>query len=326
MNSYRGNTLCFNIKDIPSSIVSEKLNKKGGMIAGQMGASHIEMANAIVLNSADIFPAGTVTLHQMKILSDNNLDETILRAASLTQTLNSPLAPIFKKIAGESNIDSLPDSDTVKYEERMGISGWVNNKPLFIGIRTLLEVHGIAVPDIELDRKILRNGYFPIYVATDDKVCALLVVQYTTDADVAYELRRLTKIGITLLVNNTDPNINAEMICDYLGLYEDSVMIMSNAGYHMYKNAILPQESCSSPASFRGGNIMIAKIMNCANRIKRSNTLLSVLYILSAILGIVIFTYSSFAGSGTLINSSSVLMYSIISTIVSYILYLFLKP
>jgi cysteine desulfurase family protein len=29
MNSYRGNTLCFNIKDIPSSIVSEKLNKKG---------------------------------------------------------------------------------------------------------------------------------------------------------------------------------------------------------------------------------------------------------------------------------------------------------
>lgn len=29
MNSYRGNTLCFNIKDIPSSVVSEKLNKKG---------------------------------------------------------------------------------------------------------------------------------------------------------------------------------------------------------------------------------------------------------------------------------------------------------
>lgn len=316
----------FLIKDFPLYAAAKKLNKKGSMIAGQMGASHIEMANAIVLNSADIFPAGTVTLHQMKILSDNNLDETILRAASLTQTLNSPLAPIFKKIAGESNIYSLPDSDTVKYEERMGISGWVNNKPLFIGNRTLMEAHGIAVPDIELDRKILRNGYFPIYLASDGKACALFMVQYSVDPTVAYELRRLTKIGVTVLVNNTDPNVSAEMICDYLGLYEDSVMIMTNAGYHMYKNAILPQESCSSPANFRGGNIMIAKIMNCANRIKRSNTLLSVLYILSAILGIVIFTYSSFAGSGTLINSSSVLMYSIISTIVSYILYLFLKP
>ena len=316
----------FLIKDFPLYSAAKKLNKKGGMIAGQMGASHIEMANALVLNSADIFPAGTVTLHQMKILSDNNLDETILRAASLTQSLNSPLAPIFKKIAGESNIDSLPDSDTIKYEERMGISGWVNNKPLFIGNRTLMEAHGITVPDIELDRKILRNGYFPIYLASDGKACALFMVQYSVDQTVAYELRRLTKIGVTILVNNTDPNINAEMICDYLGLYSDSVMIMTNAGYHMYKNAILPQESCSAPASFRGGNIMIAKIMNCANRIKRSNTLLSVLYILSAILGIVIFTYSSFAGSGTLIDSASVLLYSIISTTVSYILYLFLKP
>ncbi len=316
----------FLINDFPLYSAAKKLNKKGGMIAGQIGASHIEMANAVLLNSADIFPAGTVTLHQMKILSDNSLDETILRAASLTQSLNSPLAPIFKKIAGESNITSFPDSDTIKYEERMGISGWVNNKPLFIGNRTLMEAHGITVPDIEIDRKILRNGYFPIYLASDDKACALFMVQYSVDPTVAHELRRLTKIGVTLIVNNTDPNISAEMICDYLGLYSDSVMIMSNAGYHMFKNSISPQGSCSAPASFRGGNIMIAKIMNCANRIKRSNTLLSVLYILSAILGIVIFTYSSFAGSGTIIDSATVLLYSIICSVISYILYLFLKP
>ena len=29
INNYCGNTLCFNIKNMPSSIVSEKLNKKG---------------------------------------------------------------------------------------------------------------------------------------------------------------------------------------------------------------------------------------------------------------------------------------------------------
>ena len=316
----------FFIKDFPLYAAAKRLNKNGAMIAGQMGANHIEMSNAVLLNAADIFPTGTVTLHQMKILSDNNLDQTILRAASLTKSLNSPLAPIFEKIAGESNITTLPDSDTIKYEERMGISGWVDNKPLFIGNRTLMEAHGIAVPDIELDRKILRSGYFPIYLASDEKPCALFMVQYSVDPDVAYELRRLTKIGVTLIVNNTDPNVSAEMICDYLGLYSDSVMIMSNAGYHMFKNAVTPQESCSAPASFRGENIMIAKIVNCANKIKRSNTLLSVLYILSAILGIVIFTYSSFAGSGTLINSATVLLYSLISTAASYILYLFLKP
>ncbi len=316
----------FFIKDFPLYAAAKKLNKNGGMIAGQMGASHIEMANAIMLNSADIFPAGTVTLHQMKVLSENNLDKTLLRAASLTECLNSPLAPIFKKIAGESNISTLPNSDTIKYEERMGLSGWVDDQLLFIGNRTLMQAHGIDVPDIEIDRKILRSGYFPVYVASDDKVCALLVVQYSVDPEVSYELRRLTKIGVTLLINNTDPNITDQMICDYLGLYDDSVMIMTNAGYHMYKNAATPKQNCSAPASFRFGNIMIAKIMNCANKIKRSNALLTTLYIISAILGIVIFAYSSFAGSGTLIDSTSVLLYSLICTVASYLLYLIEKP
>ena len=208
----------------------------------------------------------------------------------------------------------------------MGISGWVDDKLLFIGNRTLMEAHGIKVPDIEVDRKILRNGYFPIYVASADKICALLVVQYSVDPDVAYHLRRLTKIGLTVLVNNTDPNITKEMICDYLGLYDDSVVIMSNAGYHMYKNATEPKETCSAPACFKGSPIAIAKIINYANKIKRSNNLLTVFYIISAILGIVIFAYSSFAGSGTIIGSGTVLLYSLICTVISYLLYLIQKP
>lgn len=316
----------FFIDNLPLYSAAKKLNKWGAMISGKAGAEHIETANALVLNSTDLFPIGTVTLHQMKVLSENNLDETILRAASLTETLHSPLAPIFKRIAGESNITTLPDSDTVKYEDKMGISGWVDNKLLFIGNRTLMEAHGITVPSVEVDRKILRGGYFPVYVASGDKVCALLIVQYDVSPTVTRELRRLTKLGVTVLVSNTDPNISKEMICDYLGLYEDSVMLMSTAGCHMYKSCVSKAESVSAPAAFKGTPIALAKIMNAANKIRRSNTLLSVLYIITAILGIIIFAYSSFNGSGSLINSDTVLIYTLISTAVSYILYLTQKP
>lgn len=316
----------FFIDNLPLYSAAKRLNKWGCMIAGKKGAQVIEMANGLVLNSTDLFPIGTVTLHQMKVLSENNLDETILRAASLTETLNSPLAPIFKRIAGESNITTLPDSDTVKYEDKMGISGWVDNKLLFIGNRTLMEAHGITVPSIEVDRKILRNGYFPVYVASGDKVCALLMVQYDVSPTVARELRRLTKMGVNILVSNNDPNINQEMICDYLGLYDDSVTVMSAAGCHMYKNSIIKETSCSAPAAFKGSSIALAKIINCASKIRRSNTLLSAMYIIAAILGIIIFAYSSFNGSGTLISSSTVLLYTLISTAISYILYLTQKP
>ncbi len=314
------------IDTLPFYHSSVKLASKGAMIAGITGAELLEEANAVVINAKDIFPSGTVTLHQMKVLSENNLEDTILRAASLTEAMQSPLSPIFKRIAGSSNITVFPDSDTVKYEETLGISGWVDNRLLFIGNRTLMEAHGIAIPDVELDRKILRQGFFPVYVADQSKACALLIVRYDIDLGVSKELKRLTNSGVTLLVKSSDPNLTEEMICDYLGLYEDTVKVMSAAGCHIYVNTVLPVKSVSSAGAFKANPTALPAILNCAGRIKRSNILLTAAYIISAVFGILLFAYSSFGGSGSLLGDTALLLYSIISTVITYLLYLTQKP
>ena len=305
---------------------AKKLALKGAMIAGKTGAELVEQGNAVVLNAKDIFPAGTVTLRQMKVLSDNNLEDTIIRAASLIGAMQSPLFPIFKKIAGNSNITAFPDSDTVKYEEALGISGWVDNRLLFIGNRTLMEAHGIEVPSVELDRKILRQGLFPVYVASQDKACALITVSYTVREDIAKELRRVSALGVTMLINSSDPNMTEEMICDYFGLYSDSVKVMSAAGCHMYKNAVTATPASSAPAAYKSNPLGLAAIISNATRIKKSNLLLTVLYMISAVLGSVLFAYMSFDGSGTLMSGITLLIYSLASTAISYILYLTQKP
>lgn len=314
----------FFIDALPLFSTAKKLNPMGAMISGKYAAEQIEKANGTVIDSADIFPKGTVTLHQMKVLSENMLDDTLIRAAALTEYINSPLADLFKKITSTSNITVFPDTDTVKYEERMGISGWVDNRTLFIGNRTLMEAHGIDVPSVEIDRKILRQGYFPVYVASDDKICALLTVQYSVCPKTAKILRQLTKLGITLLVNNCDPNMTAEMISDYLGLYEDCVKVMSPAGSHMYKSTVSSQQSASAPAVFTKKPIAHSAILNCATKIKRSNILLSVIYIIAAVLGVVVFAYSSFANG--IANESYILLFLIASSVISYLIYLFEKP
>lgn len=208
----------------------------------------------------------------------------------------------------------------------MGISGWVDNKLLFVGNRTLMEAHGIEVPSVETDRKILRNGYFPVYVATENKACALLAVQYNVRPDISRELRRISALGVTMLINSSDPNMTEEMICDYMGLYEDSVKVMSAAGCHMYKNAVTYAPDVSAPAAYKGNPIGLAAIINAASKIKKSNILFTVLYVLSAVIGTVLFAYASFAGSGTLISGTAVLFYGLICTAVSLILYLTQKP
>ena len=219
-----------------------------------------------------------------------------------------------------------PQKDTVKYEEALGISGWVDNRLLFIGNRTLMESHGISVPSVDVDRKILREGYFPVYVASQNKACALLVVRYDVDAQTAKELRRLTTTGLTVLVKTSDPNLTEAMICDYLGLYEGSVKVMSAAGCHIYVNTVTPVKSCSAPAVFKSSNLGLPTIINCANRIKVSNIILTAAYIISAVFGILLFAYTSFGGSGALLEDSSILLYGIISTVISYLLYITQKP
>ncbi len=318
--------IVFMIDTLPLYRASKKLAEKGAVLAGKAGAEQLEMPNAVVLSSSDFFPKGTITLHRLEVLSQNNLEDTIVRAAALTEHIGSTLAPIFKSITKSGNITSLPDTDTVKYEDRLGISGWVDNRLLFIGNRTLMETHGIAVPPVDIDKKILREGYFPIYVATKDKASALLVVQYNVDSKISSELKLLTKLGVTVLVNNTDPNVSEEMLCDYFGLYRDSIMVMTAAGSYIYKNATVPIDKISAPAMCRNNPLALASLINSANKIKRSNLILTVLYVISAVLGVLVFAYTSFGGSGALMNPFSLLIYGLISTVLSYIIYLTERP
>ncbi len=316
----------FFIDSLPLSSASKKLNPKGSMIAGMYGAERLDLTNAAVIHINDIFPTGSVKMYSMKVLSNNNIDDTILRAASLTAAVGSPLEAIFNQIAGTNSSYTIPDSDTVKYEKNLGISGWVNNELLFIGNRSFMQAHGISIPSLEIDKKILRNGYFPVYVANTDTACALVVIQYEPKPEIAKELRKITDLGLTLLIENCDPNITEEMICDYFDLYEGSVKVMTNAGVYMLKNATPDVSECSAPAAYRGSHLNLIKIINCASMIKRSNKLLTIMYVLFAVFGIMYFVYAAFSGLMSMPEPSTVLLYALGTTVLSIIGFLIRKP
>ncbi len=315
----------FLINILPNVSANRKLNKIGAMINGTEAANKIENANAAVLSTSDIFPAGSIVLKDVKILSNNNFDDLILRAASLTQAVGSPLAPIFKQIAKTNSSYVLPDSDTVKYEETLGLSGWVDNELLFIGNRTLLQTHGIDVPSIEYDRKILKNGFFPIYLATAQKPCAVIIVNYEPDINIAKQLRKVTDYGVTLLFKNCDPNITESMIADYFDIFEDSVKIVTNAGDYMYKKVSNDTEVCSAPATFKHNSLAFLSILNASSKIKKSNTLLSIAYIISSIIIAGAFLYTALTDRTAVPSSLMLLGIEAAATVLTYIIYLFNK-
>ena len=314
------------VDTLPLYFAARKLNRKGAMIAGTFGADSIELANAAVINTNEIFPTGSITLKSLKVLSENNIDRTIVSAAALTEEIGSPLAPIFNQIAGTNASYKKPDSDTIKYEEKLGLSGWVDNELLFIGNRTLMEAHGIEVPSIEVDKRILRSGYFPVYVAAGGNACALAVIQYEVRPDVQKLLKKVSNLGVTLLINNCDPNVSESMLCDYFGIYEDSLKVMTNVGVHMYKNATADTGVLSSPASFKGNKLNLLRIITCASNIRISNIILSVFYTLASIFGIWYFIFTSFTQHGGMVSGAALLLFEVLATVLAFISFLFKKP
>ena len=101
---------------------------------------------------------------------------------------------------------------------------------------------------------------------------------------------------------------------------------MTNAGVYMYKNATPFAEKCSAPAAFRGSGLNFIRIINCASGIKKSNALLTVMYVLFAVLGIMYFVYASFSGLEALPQALTVLIYVLAVTVLSIIGFLIRKP
>lgn len=302
---------------LPLRRAGKKLNRLGAMLTGVNAAKKLDIANALTITSSQLFPDGCISLYDMKILDANEIDETLIDAAAITDAIGSPLKGILNSIAKTRPVE-IPVADTIKYEERLGISGWIKDRRIFIGNRTLLEAHGISTPPIEVDRKILRQGYFPVYLASEGRPCALLIVKYSVRKDIALRLQKLSNTGITFLVDSCDPNLTNDMICDYFGLWEDSVRVMGGSGCEKNRIATEPQVDFSTLAAYKGSLSALAEIFISAGKIKKSATVLSVFHIVASLSLLLFLLYNAFMG----IISPAANLWFALFMLISFVLYI----
>ncbi len=271
------------ITELPLKLANSKLKFYNSAIFGEKTADVLDGTNCINIDIADVFPEGTVKLIDFKLLSPNPIDQTLLDAAALTKVAKSPLAGIFKQITDETEEQKELPVDTVVYEERMGISGWVDNRRVFVGNRTLMEAHGFRVPSLEVDRKVLQRGYFPVYLGTENVLCALLIVKYTAHPEVALELKRLASTGTSILINNCDQNVTGEMVEDYLGLFEDTVYITTRSLQKSLDKESEEVDTVNS-AAVVGDNVCgLASTITAAIKVKKLSKAMLVLYVILTI-------------------------------------------
>ncbi len=306
------------VAHLPFKAAGGRLSYYGAMLTGYKAANELEHCNAIALNCNQLFPEGSIRLIDMKLLSPNPIDQSLLDAEALARNIGSPLAGMFKQINNTTAKAKDLKVDSVVYEDKMGISGWVNDRRVFVGNRVLLEGHGFTnLPPAELDKKIMRKGYFPLYLVSDNVPCAMLVVKYSPDDEIAYELRRLCNTGTTILVSNCDPNISGVMLADYFGLYEDSVAIMSKQGAEQYQIVSEFKEERSSGAAYTDSVCGLLATMTASINVKNSIAIMSAIYVTLGVMGIAAVGVLSLTGATSLITTLPLMLYQLAATIIT---------
>lgn len=281
--------------ELPLGRIAKKLLGYDAALAGYKGAYELNLANVVAVSSSDLFPDGSVTLYSMKTLSNNEIGQTLADAAAVAITAGSPLSGIFRSMIG-SGVTDMPKVGGVKYEDKMGLSGWIGDNTVLIGNRNLMQAHNIPVPPVTVDQKILRAGYFPVYISCHGVPCILFIVKYETDPTVKAELQSLCSTGMTVAVYPEDPNTTDSMICDYFNLPSDAIKVMSHNARVSYEKAVEPTESASASAVSKKNPAGLFSAVSSGLGLWRTLSAMTVLSVIAAVLGGVLVLYLAVTG------------------------------
>lgn len=305
---------------------SRRVAEEGGMLSGFDAVSEFSYTSCLNLDARDLFSDERVVLHSIRTFGNLAIDQAIMDCTSVAIAGGSPLSDLFDKvIEGQRKI--LPRVKSLDYEDGCGISGIVSGRQILVGNRELCIRHGILnLPDEGFENKILRSGKFPVYLASNGELAAMFIVSYEVDPELAEELSRLTKSGVSLLISTSDPNISDQMICSSFGLPAELVRVLpADVSARLHQHI---RKSRSEPALLSHKNsisALAAGIRACV-RLRGNFRFLVIAQIVFVCLGAMVALYALVSHSALWMSLPFLLLFQVGTLLLSLIILAFRKP
>ena len=183
-----------------------------------------------------------------------------------------------------------------------------------------MQGHNIPVPPAAVDQKILKQGYFPVYISCHGKPCLLFLVEYTVDPYISSQLQALCNTGMTVVVNPTDPNCTSLMLSDYFGLPNDAIKVMNHNGRVAYENESVAADSSSAFASFTDSICGMFSAITSSIKLNSVITTLTAIFIIAAVLSVAATTVFAIIGKLAIINSLTFAAFQLLFAAIIFII------
>ncbi|MCL2512462.1 MAG: hypothetical protein FWF08_01055 [Oscillospiraceae bacterium] len=211
------------------------LKNSNGLITGYKSLSGLKKTKAVCLDASAVIDSDDCNIYGIKPFHGMRIDDAILYTASMIIEAKGPLGGVFKKVILDKT-DLLPTVEDFAYEERLGLSGWIHNRRVFVGNSKLLGNHGIKTPDESFEGKYTKDGRQIVYLAVENKLSAMFIVSYSVKKEMAALVRDVSKQGVAVLLYTQDPNITAAFVEKQCSLPENSIKILSSKSGEYFKD------------------------------------------------------------------------------------------
>ena len=212
---------------------NKKLRKEGAVITNITAARKTASADAIVIESGDVFSSHDSEIFGMRNFNTVRADEALLYAAAIAIASGGPLKNAFETMVGDSN--DLPPVNSLLYEDRQGLTAYINGQKTFLGNRALLEHHNIALPPLETEKKYINEDKNVLYLAIEKSAAIMFVVSYSPKKEMTDGIYMMTDNGINILVNTTDANITDDLFAYSFSIDNNSVQVLNASAGGMFK-------------------------------------------------------------------------------------------
>lgn len=297
--------------NVPVRRLCKTLLTYDSMLAGYPSVKQFCDSTGIMLDATELFPADCIELEGIKTFEDYAIDESLMCGIAVLKEAGNPIANAFDSVVAETK-ETLPEVESVLYEDEIGLVGWINSERILVGSRRLLEKYNVETPSNEYEDKYTSKGRQITYLAKAGRLVAMFVTNYNADSELKLELQRAEANGISILIRTTDFNVTNDLVAQKYNLFYRSIKVLPTGLGNVLKEAESTVEETSRSYLITSGRLasMARAISGCV-KIKHNISLAIIIQLISIILGVLVCaTLSLYAGVGV-IGSLELLIYTL---------------
>ena len=283
----------------------------GSMLSGYPSVKQFCDSTAIMIDANELFPAESISLEGIKTFEDYGIDESLLCGIAILKEAQNPIANAFDSVVAETE-ETLPEVESVLYEDEIGLVGWIKSERILVGSRTLMEKYSVEVPNMEYEEKYTSQGRQVTYLSRAGRLVAMFVTRYTPDAQLKAEMQRAETNGISFLIRTTDYNVTNDLVAKLYDLFYRSIMVLPTGLGNVLREAEdTVEETSRSYLITNGKAASLARAVTGCVKIKHNISLSIIIQLIAVIFGLLVASTLSLYAGVQVMGSLEVLIYAL---------------